>query len=209
MNNVITKELINRGYTYSQYKGLINDLLNEGKTTGSDQSESKINFTKINAHRMKRLYDTTKIIEELKNETMNTKYKWIWLVITEAWCGDAAQNNPVIAKIAEINPNIELKYILRDENLVVMDVYLTNGDRSIPKLICLDSQTFEEFGTWGPRPAIAQKRFMKDKADPNVSHEEMVKNNQLWYLRDKTLSIQNEFLELIKKWKKKSSGKLT
>lgn len=140
---------------------------------------------------------------------MNLKYKWLWLVITEAWCGDAAQNIPVIAKIAEINSNIELKFILRGENLVVMDTYLTNGGRSIPKLICLDSQTLEELGTWGPRPVIAQKRFMKDKTDPDVSHEEMVKNNQLWYLQDKTLSIQNEFLELIKKCKKKSSDNLT
>ena len=205
MGNIITKELIRKGYTYSQYKNLIDSLLDEGRTTGDDQSESKVNFTKINAHRMKRLYDTTRIIEELKNETGDLINKCIWLVITEAWCGDAAQNNPVIAKIAETNTNIELKFILRDENPDVIDAYLTNGGRSIPKLICLDSQTLEEIGTWGPRPEAAQKRVMEDKSDPNVSHEEMVKNNQLWYLHDKTLSIQNEFLGLIKKWKKKSS----
>ena len=153
---------------------------------------------------MKRLYNTTEIIEELKKETIDLKNEWIWLVITEAWGGDAAQNNPVIAKIAEINPNIELKFILRDENPDVIDAYLTNSGRSIPKLICLDSKTLEEIGTWGPRPEAAQKRVTKDKSDPNVSHEEMVKNNQLWYLKDKTISVQNEFLELINKWMKKS-----
>ena len=158
---------------------------------------------------MKRVYNTTKIIEELKRETIDIKNEWIWLVITEAWWGDAAQNNPVIAKISEINPNIQLKFVLRDENPDVMDAYLTNGGRSIPKLIYLDSKILEEIGTWGPRPEAAQKRVMKDKVDPNVSHEEMVKNNQLWYLHDKTLSIQNEFLELIKKWKKISSANLT
>jgi hypothetical protein len=136
MGNIITKELIRKGYTYSQYKNLIDSLLDEGRTTGDDQSESKVNFTKINAHRMKRLYNTNEIIEELEKETNDIKNKWIWLVITEAWCGDAAQNNPVIAKIAEINPNIELKFILRDENPDVIDAYLTNSGRSIPKLIC-------------------------------------------------------------------------
>lgn len=205
MGNIITKELIRKGYTYSQYKNLIDSLLDEGRTTGDDQSEPKVNFTKINAQRMKRLYNTTRIIEELKYEIRDLRNEWIWLVITEAWCGDAAQNNPVIAKIAELNANTELKFILRDENPKVMDAYLTNGSRSIPKLICLDSKTLEEIGTWGPRPEAAQTRVMKDKSDPNVSHEEMIKNNQLWYLHDKTLSIQNEFLGLIKKWKKKSS----
>ena len=153
---------------------------------------------------MKRLYNTTEIIEELKKETIDLKNEWIGLVITEAWGGDAAQNNPVIAKIAEINPNIQSKFVLRDENPDVMDAYLTNSGRSIPKLICLDSKTLEEIGAWGPRPEAAQKRGMKDIADPNVSHEEMVKNNQLWYLKDKTISVQNEFLELINKWMKKS-----
>ena len=205
MKSIITKEIISKGYTYTQYINLINNLLNEGRTTGNDQSEIKINFTNINAHRMKRLYNTTRIIDELKKETVDLQDKWIWLVITEAWCGDAAQNNPVIAKIAEINPNIELKFILRDENLSVMDAYLTNGSRSIPKLICLESKTLDEIGTWGPRPKAAQKRVMKDKANPNVTHDEIVKNNQLWYLEDKTISIQNEYLELIKKWKWKSS----
>ncbi|MFC2093414.1 thioredoxin family protein [Bacteroidota bacterium] len=209
MGNIITKELISKGYTYSQYKTLIDSLLNADKTTGDDQSESKVNFTKINMQRMKRLHNTTKITEELKKEIMDLKNEWIWLVITEAWCGDAAQNNPVIAKIAEINQNIDLKFILRDENPDVMNAYLTNGNRSIPKLICLDSNILKEIGTWGPRPEAAQKRVMKDKADPNVSHEEMVKNNQLWYLQDKTLSIQNEFIELIKKWKKKSPDNST
>jgi polyhydroxyalkanoate synthesis regulator phasin len=202
MNNIITKEIINKGCTYSQYRKLIDDLLKESETTGDNHSEKMINFTKVNVQRMKRLDKTTEINEELRKEIAGLNKKWTWLVLTEAWCGDATQNIPVIAKIANQGQNIELRLIIRDENLEVMDAYLTNGGRSIPKLICLDSETLEELGTWGPRPEAAQKRFLKDKANPNISPEERSKNNQLWYLQDKTQSIQREFLRLIMKWKK-------
>ena len=59
----------------------------------------------------------------------------IWLIITEGWCGDAAQCIPTIEKIAAESKNIETHYVLRDENLDLIDEYLTNNARSIPKLI--------------------------------------------------------------------------
>lgn len=202
MYNTITKEIIDKGCTYSQCRKLIDDLLKESKTTGDNHSEKMINFTKVNVQRMKRLDTTTSINEELRKEITGLNKKWTWLILSEAWCGDAAQNIPVIAKIAELSHNIEFRIILRDENPEVIDAHLTNGGRSIPKLICLDSDTLEELGIWGPRPEASQKRFLKDKTDPNVSPEERSKNNQLWYLQDKTQSIQREFLRLIKTWKK-------
>ena len=65
----------------------------------------------------------------------NVKENWIWLILTEAWCGDAAQNIPTIEKIARENDRIKTLYLLRDENLELMDKYLTGGARAIPKLI--------------------------------------------------------------------------
>jgi hypothetical protein len=202
MNNIITKEIINRGYTYPQYRKLIDDLLREGKTTGNNHSESLIEYTKVNVQRMNRLDKTIDINEDLKKEIANLEKKLIWVVLAEAWCGDVAQNLPVIAKIVDLSKNIDLKLILRDGNLNVMDAYLTNGGRSIPKLICLDPDTVEELGTWGPRPAEVQEGFLKDKADPNIPSDERYKNVQLWYAQDKSQSIQREFLKLINKWKK-------
>jgi len=209
MSSVITKEIIDKGFSNTQYRDLIDDLIKEGKTTGTNHSEGMISYTKINMQRMKRLDKTIILDEELKKEITSLNKKFTWVVLTEAWCGDAAQNIPVIAKIADLSQNIEFRIILRDENLEVMDAYLTNGGRSIPKLICLDSNTLEELGTWGPRPEAVQKRFLKDKADPNISFEERSKNNQLWYLQDKTQSIQEEFFKLIKNWKQQVSDNST
>ena len=128
---------------------------------------------------------------------------WIWLVITEGWCGDAAQNIPVIEKIAAENEGIATRYVLRDENLELMDRYLTNDARSIPKLICLDAETLEEIGTWGPRPQMAMEYFYEMRDGGKMEKPQMMENMQRWYLQDKEKSIQAEFSVLLDKWAKK------
>ncbi len=121
---------------YNEYKALITDLASKNKCTG-EQIEEKIKATLINVQRIKRLDKQTEINSELKTKIKGISEKQVWVILVESWCGDAAQCLPVIAKIAEINSNIDLKIILRDENLSIMDQFLTNGSRSIPKLILL------------------------------------------------------------------------
>ena len=121
--------------SFSEYFLLNENLVQNSKTTGNDQSESLINYTKLNFSRMKRILKTTPIIDEVKNTTDCLNNKVTWVVLAESWCGDAAQNLPVFAKIAEANPNITVRVLLRDDNEDVMNKYLTNGGKSIPKLI--------------------------------------------------------------------------
>jgi hypothetical protein len=123
----------------------------------------------------------------------------LWLVITEGWCGDAAQNIPAIEKIAAESEKIETRYVLRDENLELIDRFLTNGARAIPKLIALDAETFEVLGFWGARPAAAQKLFDDLKAQ-GVAKPLIMENLQRWYNADAQTSIQKEFVELLKLW---------
>jgi len=189
-----------QGISYDEYIQLIDRLIAEGKTTGANQSESYLEYTRINQQRRKRLDKTTIIEAELTNHLQRIDRKWQWMVITEAWCGDAAQNVPVIAKMASVSDNISLKLYLRDENPELMDAYLTNGSRSIPKLICFDSKSMRELGVWGPRPLPAQQMVMRYKKDPQVPYKEFVKDVQLWYAKDKTQSIQEEFKELVLNW---------
>lgn len=198
---LITRELINEAFTYRQYRELINKLLERGRTTGDSQSEEIIDYTRMNVQRMSRLDDQIKLNESLKQELKELNTEWIWLVLTEGWCGDAAQNIPAINKMAEASENIELKLILRDENPAIMDEYLTDGSRSIPKLICLDAETLEEIGTWGPRPQSIQKKAMEWKEDPEISMEEWAEKLHKWYAGNKTQEQQEEFEKLIKEWR--------
>lgn len=198
---LITRELINEAFTYRQYSELINKLLERGRTTGDNQSEEIIDYTRMNLKRMNRLDDQIGLNNSLKKELQEISTNWVWLVLTEGWCGDAAQNIPAINKMAKVSENIELKLILRDENPEIMDEYLTNGSRSIPKLICLDAESLEEIGTWGPRPQSIQEKAMEWKEDPEISKEEWAEKLHKWYADNKTREQQEEFEKLIKEWK--------
>ncbi len=189
------KNYIEKSMTYAEYIKLIDDLLLEGKTTGENQSEAMFGYGKLNRQRMLRLEKTAKLNDSLVEKARKIGRKTIWLIITEGWCGDAAQNIPLIEKIAAESENIETRYVLRDENLELMDAYLTNDGRSIPKLIALDATTLEELGTWGPRPQKAMDFFYEMK-NHGVEKPLMMENMQRWYIADKNQAIQFEFESL-------------
>ena len=66
------------------------------------------------------------------------------LVITEDWCGDALYNVPVLARMVEGNPNVEMRIFLRDKNPDLMDQYLNQGlYRSIPVFAFFDEHMNE------------------------------------------------------------------
>jgi len=196
MKDIISKSLENT-YTYQEYRDLVANLLAEGKSTGPEQSDYILNYSKLNNSRMKRLDKTTKISDETTQEIQKLATPQTWLVLTEGWCGDAAQNLPVIHKMAELNKNINLKLVLRDENLELMDLFLTNGGRSIPKLIALDTDN-NVIDTWGPRPTVATKMVEDYKAKHGSLDPRFKEDLQVWYNKDKGLSTQEDFVSLIK-----------
>lgn len=196
MKNVIDISKIKNRYTYEEYKNLSEELVEQKSTTGLSQSESLIEYTKLNYFRMTRVDKTMVIKNDVKELISSIDEKKYWILITEAWCGDAAQVVPIIGRLAELNKNIELLVVLRDENTELMDKYLTNGARSIPMLISLN-KNFEEEWHWGPRPRPAQAMVIENKETQALSFDEIKKQVQLWYAEDKTNTTQLEILKKI------------
>ncbi len=192
----IIKNSLQKAISYPEYITLVKDLLDQGKSTGPNQSEDLLNYSLLNDKRMKRLDKTIKLTEETIAKVKDVKEPQTWLVLTEGWCGDAAQNLPVIHKIAEENPNIDLKLVLRDENVELMDEFLTNGGRSIPKLIALDKEN-EVISTWGPRPTTATKMVADYKNEHGSLDAEFKKNLQVWYNKDKGNDVQKDIISFI------------
>lgn len=187
-----------QGMTYQVYRDLVDRLYNEEKTTGPDQSEAMVHYTKMNRQRMKRLDKTVDLLPEIKEGLHGLKGKHRWLVLTESWCGDAAHIVPVLNKMTEENESIELRFILRDEHLDVMDEHLTNGGRSIPKLLMMDADSMETLAEFGPRPSEVQAMTLAYKASPgDEPYSEFSKKIQQWYNKDQTRSIQREVLALV------------
>lgn len=192
----VAKALFN-SHSYAEYRKLVSDLLLEGKSTGNEQSENLTYYTELNETRMNRLDKTMKITDENSLKLKSLKNEYIWLVISEGWCGDAAQLLPIINKMAIDSGKIELKIVLRDENEELMKLFLTNKKKSIPIVIVVEKATGSVLGKWGPRPIGATNLITDYKKEFGVIDETAKTNLQLWYLHDKGISTQNELLNLM------------
>ena len=184
------EKYLQKAINYSQYKQeMAEDLV-------SNPDDKIKAYIKLNQTRMQRVEKTYTVSLSLRERLRTLKQKTWWLVLTENWCGDAAQNLPVLNAIAELSEGkIEMKLLYRDQNPALMDAFLTNGTRSIPKLIQLDGD-FKVTGTWGPRPAVAQELVKQLRADPltapHYGHE-----LHLWYAKDRQQEVEAEISQLL------------
>ena len=183
--------------TYADYRRHVTALLEQGLSTGATQSEALTHYTTLNEARMNRLDKTIHIPEDILGKLKHLDKAYTFLVITEGWCGDAAQIVPVINKMAGASDKIDLQLVLRDNNPELMDAYLTNGARSIPKLVVLDAETQEPTASWGPRPSGGTNLIKEAKERDGVVTDEAKTDLQKWYLHDKGLSTMSEIIQKI------------
>ena len=183
------------GQTYEQYFAMNTKMAKEGRTTGV-QKPSYIEYTKLSAARMRRWNKVYKpdasFLDTIKSKAQPGEK---WLVFSETWCGDAAHNLPFIAKWAS-HAEIDLRIILRDEHPDLMDEFLTNGGRSIPKFVRLNHE-FTVLGSWGPRPSLLMEAHAEWKNRPEFNYKEWVLFAQDWYNKDKGAVIENDFEALM------------
>ena len=196
MDNSLIINSIKKSIAYSTYRTLIKGLLVEGKSTGSEQSESLFNFSKLNDKRMDRLDKTLKISKETCDALNKLTDNFTLLVLAEGWCGDAAQILPVINKIAESSSKIDLKIVCRDENDALMSQFLTNGGKAIPKVIVINNKN-EVLNSWGPRPSEATKMVNDYKATHGGLNDNFKKDLQIWYNKDKGNNTQKDLLNIL------------
>lgn len=183
--------------SYGAYRTLVADHVQLGTSTGPEQSEALSNYTVLSHARMKRLDKTVKIPDSVAEQFRNVEGNYSWIVLTESWCGDAAQSMPAMNLLANLAPNIHMKVVLRDDNLDLMGAFLTNGSRSIPKLLVFDEDKQAVVQTWGPRPTVATKMVYAYKEEHGQLTPEFKKDLQVWYNKDKSQSIIEDLTHLI------------
>ena len=191
----LLKNTCQNAMDYESYKALVHDLVQHKKTTGSDTSEEKIALTKLNASRLKRLDKTISISETAVEHFRNIPSEQTWLLIAESWCADAVHTIPVLHKITSENPKLDLKIVMRDENEQLMNHFLTNGAKSIPKLIILDKD-HKVTDTWGPRSKNATELVVHYKKEYGVIDDTFKRNLQVWYNQDIGKSIVEDLAAL-------------
>jgi hypothetical protein len=184
-----TKEM-----SYSEYYHSIENLVLNQTTSGADITEERIEITKLNLHRMKRLNDASISIDPI---TLSKPIAGA--IITEAWCGDSAQNIPWLEHFFKAcSPQIESYYFYRDENPDLMNQFLTNGSRSIPKCIFYYKETGKIIGTWGPRPEEIKTWLAKLRADnPDMPKHDWEIELHKYYSKNKGEAIISDLKEII------------
>lgn len=181
---------LQKGIAYDQYK---QKMTEDHISNPNDKIKEYIN---LNEHRMRRVEKNYRVDLALTNQAMTLTHKTYWLILTEHWCGDAAQTLPVFEKIAQLSKGkIEMKLVYRDNNPDLMDAYLTGESRSIPKLIQLDAH-FNVTGIWGPRPSVAQHLVNELKLNPATAGTYSIELHK-WYAQDKQRSLEKEISKLV------------
>lgn len=193
-SNIDHKWVTANGISYQQYLENTNMMVNDHTTSGLEQSEERIELTKLNMHRMKRINESSHQIVpiELSSEIGVA-------ILTEAWCGDSAQNVPWLEHfINACQPKIESHYFYRDEHPEFMNQFLTNGSRSIPKCIFFEKATGVVLGTWGPRPTEIKNWLGEFRAaHPEISKHEWEIELHKYYTKNKGAAIISDLQEVI------------
>ncbi len=193
----LLKTSLEKSISYPEYLNLLTELESRGLTSGPNQSEFYRLHGRLNLARMLELNQSTSLLPALLESIKLLQRPLVALVITEGWCGDAAQNLPLFYLMEMASSNWSFRLVFRDENPELMDNYLTNGGKSIPVVILLEQDTLAEVLVWGPRPKAAQVISEELKNNDATLDEKISKVTQ-WYKHDATRSLQLEWAHLFK-----------
>ncbi|MES2457966.1 MAG: thioredoxin family protein [Bacteroidota bacterium] len=175
---------------FSEYQHYFQSIIDNPNPAAPYDNPAYFDYAKLNWSRMNRWLKVGDLSDEIKTTLSKVETLQHWTVITEPWCGDAAHIVPFFQLITLWNPLIKIDYQLRDTEPFLINDYLTNGGKAIPKLIIRD-EPGKDLATWGPRPAECQllyARLTAEKADFETVKTEL----QKWYNHDKGKLILEE-----------------
>jgi len=199
--NVITESVLSETMSFEEYLKYTNDILDEKiERSGIYLADNTFRYTRSNQERMKKVLDNIVLNQKLYNLLSDLQEKWIWLVVSEPWCGDASWGVPALCMIASASDKIEFRILLRDTHPEIIKHYQTANTDSIPKLICLRKSDMRVLGTWGPRPMELHEMVLKFKDDANFDYRTSVRQLHSWFEKDMTKSTQEEIIDCVKEW---------
>lgn len=177
------------------YLSTFERLLTTENPTAPYDNPAYMEYVKLNNSRQKRWLKTGTIDPELIKIIKQINVPQTWYIITEPWCGDAAHSIPFLYLMRKYNSLINVRIVWRDTPPYMIENYLTNGGKSVPKLVARDQNENDLFH-WGPRPDPCQTIYLDLKAK-NAPFEEQKVTLQNWYNADKGKTLQQEMATLL------------
>lgn len=188
MNQLEIENYWDKGLSYADFRALMHDLHAKEMVTGTNQSADLLAYSILNEQRMNRI-DKHGAIPDVAPATISKRI----LVITEGWCGDSAQILPYMHKWA-LAKGHDMRIVLRDENLDLMDQFLTNGTRAVPMFLFINQEGVVE-ERWGARPKVLQDAVTHWKSE-GLTKETFITMIHKWYADDKGVTCVEEWERL-------------
>lgn len=164
----------------------------EKRAAAVDGSDPYIEYRKLNVARMQRQTKTYVPSDAMRTAMQGITAPQTWVCITEDWCGDSSQTEPIIAAIAALNPHVTYRMLDRDTHPDAMDMYLTNGSRSVPIVVCFDAHGAQQW-VWGPRPDAALPLVAQWKTEHEVNSEWYPKLHA-WYAQHAHREVEHDLI---------------
>jgi thioredoxin family protein len=140
------------------------------------------------------LYKRAVVPEAILARSKTLGQPWHLLVLSEEWCGDSINTLPLVARLAEAMPGVDMRILGRDSNSDLMNAHLTGTSRSIPVIMLLDGD-YVERGWWGPRPRPLQEWVIKEGLA--LPKDDRYREVRTWYARDHGVTSLTELLDMM------------
>ncbi len=196
MDNDTVRIALQSGLSTNEYEHYFAERTELAKNAANVEINPHLKNLSLNKQRSSRLQKTYIPSADIVHTMEAIESEQLWVIITEDWCGDSAQIVPIVSTIASCSDKVEIRFLLRDTFPDIMNQYLTNGARSIPKVIAFDKTSSEELWEWGPRPEQAAKDFLQRKSEgmPKPENQTLL---HTWYAADKGKSTEKEIMEKV------------
>ena len=184
------------GLTYEAFQAAWAEHIEQSFSGLDSAARRYVYYARYNHERSDRVKQAYEVSATLREGVERINAPQLWMVLTEDWCSDSAYALPLIVAAAAFNGLIDLRILRRDDNLDIMDQYLTGTARSIPKLVAFSEQG-EECFQWGPRPREAQHLRQRLKNE-GLSGDEISKKMIEWYDDGGWRQVDDELTEVLK-----------
>lgn len=148
-----------------------------------------LDFSRKNVEAMRANAAKTEIDPALAERVKSFAHEARLLVLGADWCGDVVANIPSVARLAALNPKLQLRVLDRDRHMDLMKHFQTNGGNAIPIAI-VSSGDFSRRVRWGPRPGPCQAIMDENKG--KLPKEEIYPMIHKWYEEDKNRALLEE-----------------
>ena len=133
-----------------------------------------------------KIYDQCKLTEPQRSLVGGFTRNLKALCVSGIWCGDCVQQGPLLERIAEANPLLELRFCDRDEHAELAEALKINAGLRVPVVVFM-AEDYEPVSIYGDRTLCRYRALAAKQLGPScplpgapVDDDELAATLQDW-----------------------------